>query len=70
MGNVVSALRIVSERWNARIVMHSKCVEMHSNANFVQPVFPKDGHRKIPKRKNIRSKIFASNIFALRNFPV
>ena len=27
--------------------MHSKCVEMHSNANFVKPVFPKDGHISI-----------------------
>ena len=26
------------------IVTHSKCVEMHSHANFVKPVFPKDGH--------------------------
>ena len=24
--------------------MHSKCVEMHSNTNFVRPVFPKEGH--------------------------
>ena len=24
--------------------MHSKCVEMHSNANFIKPGFPKEGH--------------------------
>ena len=25
--------------------MHSKCVEMHSNANFIKPGFPKEGHK-------------------------
>ena len=38
--------KCITNRWRTLecIVMHSKCVEMHSNANFVKPVFPKDGH--------------------------
>ena len=39
--------KCITNRWRTLecIVMHSKCVEMHSNANFVKPVFPKDGHK-------------------------
>ena len=39
--------KCITNHWRTLecIVMHSKCIEMHSNANFVTPVFPKDGHK-------------------------
>ena len=38
--------KCITNHWRTLecIVMHSKCVEMHSNTNLVKPGFPKDSH--------------------------
>ena len=54
--------KCITNHWRTLecIVMHSKCVEMHSNANFVKPVFPKDGHKKRSNRDFLRMLIVMS----------
>ena len=46
--------------------MHSKCVEMHSNANFIKPGFPKEGH--IFKRQSFKHCLLRALSFC-QNWP-